>query len=58
MMRYIIEKIQNNERTYYGPFYLEKHAQHVIDESFKNDMSLATYHIHVLRPEASLQKPV
>jgi len=57
-MKFIIERIQNNIRTFHGPYYLESHAQHEIQKRVRYDVAPATYHIHSLLPQADLQKPI
>lgn len=53
-MKFIIERTQNDERTFYGPFYLKFHAQQVINKHIVCDTEPATYHIHILLPQANL----
>ena len=57
-MKYIVERISNNERTFYGPFLIRAHAQHVIDIRMESDTSAAQYVIHPLLPQAQLDKPI
>jgi hypothetical protein len=57
-MKYIIERILNNKRTFYGTFLIRIYAEREMKILMESDISGAEYHIHQLLPPAQLQKPI